>query len=301
MRRRDLRSSTCVCTEWRDLISDSQELKIKRDCLDPYTPINLIHSFGSRGYDEKGQFRGLYGICTWSNNLVVSDNLNTRIQLFDSNGQFISEFPCRVDGLFLLIKPLGICVSGENLLVADSENQRIHIFNKQYQSNGSFDCTGFKPRRICSNTEGQIIITTLEDGILILDKGGCIVKRIGFLGKENGQFTQPIGICTNSKGEILVVDTCNHRIQILSRDGRFLRKFGSRGNGKDQFDYPKGICVDWHDNIYVADCENNRISIFNREGIPLQQIPVVDPSELCLFGRKIIVTTYKDCIKIFSN
>ena len=49
---------------------------------------------------------------------------------------------------------------------------------------------------------------------------------LGKKGKGDGQFNYPSGVTLDSKGNIIVADTNNHRIQIFNAQGQFLRKWG---------------------------------------------------------------------------
>jgi len=110
---------------------------------------------------------------------------------------------------------------------------------------------------------GKIIIAILKT---ISNNPIFIIGEKGHRGSNNAQFHNPTAICVNSKGEIIVADTYNHRIQIFNKEGQFLSKFGSYGVENGKFNYPCGITVDNQDNIYVADTFNHRIQKFNCDG-----------------------------------
>ena len=86
---------------------------------------------------------------------------------------------------------------------------------------------------------------------------------VGVLGDGPGQFNRPTGICSDSEGNIYVVDALNYRVQVFMKDGtiRILGK-GIRGSGNDEFDFPGGVVVDDEGYVYVADTYNHRILKF---------------------------------------
>jgi len=88
----------------------------------------------------------------------------------------------------------------------------------------------------------------------------------GSKGNGNGQFVNPYGVISNSKGNILVCDDGNDRVQIFDYQGKFILTFGSKGNGNGQFQNPDGIAINSKGNILVSDSNNNRIQMFNSEG-----------------------------------
>ncbi len=89
----------------------------------------------------------------------------------------------------------------------------------------------------------------------------------GTKGDADGQFNDPIGVATDSKGNLFVADYLNHRIQVFDNYGRFLRKWGSRGNKEGQFDHPHGITLDSNNMVYISDSVNHRIQKFSDAGI----------------------------------
>ena len=110
----------------------------------------------------------------------------------------------------------------------------------------------------------------------------------GSFGSGNGQFWYPNGIATDSKGNVYVADTINHRVQKFDGAGNFLAKWGSECHwptkrtpqhcydpdgagplalGDGQFSYPFGIAIDSKDNVYVGSGWNNhRVQKFDSQG-----------------------------------
>lgn len=102
------------------------------------------------------------------------------------------------------------------------------------------------------------------------DKRRITVAAVGTYGSQGqgaGQFLNPKGIALDSRGNIYVVDSGNHRIVKLDPKGNFVTQWGSNGSGPGQFkDDPWGIAVDGQGNIYVADTWNHRIQKFDGSG-----------------------------------
>jgi WD40 repeat protein len=80
-------------------------------------------------------------------------------------------------------------------------------------------------------------------------------------GSINEQFSSPRGLALDNEGNLIVVDTINHRLQIFRySDGKYLRTIGSYGDGPGQFRFPCDVVFDG-ENIIVCDMNNNRIQI----------------------------------------
>jgi glucose/arabinose dehydrogenase len=158
-----------------------------------------------------------------SGNVYVADTANHRIQLFTSNGTFLTQWGEYGDEDGAFRSPEGIAVDQEgNVYVADTENNRIQLFT----SNGTF------------------------------------LTQWGEYGDEDGAFRSPEGIAVDQEGNVYVADTENNRIQLFY-NGTFLTQWGGYGRSdvELQMRFPEGIAVDEQGNIYVADTLNNRISV----------------------------------------
>ena len=152
------------------------------------------------------------GITANSTHILVADTGNDRIQVFNSNGGYLSQFGSfsttvvRDDGTVppadggFNFAPRGITTTSENILVADTNNNRIQIF----------------------------------------DLDGTYLSQFGSLGSGDGEFITPRGITANST-HILVADSNNHRIQVFDLDGTYLSSFGSFGSKDGQFNAPSEI------------------------------------------------------------
>jgi sugar lactone lactonase YvrE len=66
--------------------------------------------------------------------LYVTDTLNNRVEIFDADGNFISEFGKHGDGPGYFARPKGIAVDADgHIWVADQMNDLLQVFNKDGQ------------------------------------------------------------------------------------------------------------------------------------------------------------------------
>ncbi len=67
-------------------------------------------------------------------NVYVTDTLNNRVEIFDADGKFISEFGKAGDGPGHFARPKGIAVDGDgHIWVADEVQSRVQAFNQEGQ------------------------------------------------------------------------------------------------------------------------------------------------------------------------
>lgn len=64
--------------------------------------------------------------------VYVSDTLNARVQIFDADGNFVTQFGKRGDGAWQLERPKGIAVdSDRHVWVVDAAQDRVKVFNRE--------------------------------------------------------------------------------------------------------------------------------------------------------------------------
>ncbi len=64
--------------------------------------------------------------------VYVTDTMNNRVEIFDADGTFISEFGKHGDGPGYFARPKGIAVDGDgHIWVADSYQDRVQVFNRE--------------------------------------------------------------------------------------------------------------------------------------------------------------------------
>jgi len=136
-------------------------------------------------------------------NIYVADTGNSRIQKFDSAGEFLSNWGTNGFENGELQSPVGIAFYENNVYVVDGERDIVQKFD--------------------------------NDGNFILKWRGT--------GNENGEFNEPQGITIDSNSIVYVADSKNHRIQQFTTDGEFLSSFGKYGLGDGKLKTPVDVAV----------------------------------------------------------
>jgi len=221
-----------------------------------------------------GQFSVPEGIALdTSGNIYVADNLNSRIQIFNSAGTFLRKFGSlgTADGQFNGPKSVTLDSSG-NIYVTDRGNNRIEVFNnagtflRKFGSLGTADGQFSSPYGIALDSSGNIYVSDYANSrIEVFNNAGTFLRKFGSSGTADGQFYWPSGIAVDSSGNIYVTDDsfAQARFQVFNNAGAFLRKYGSTGNTGDKFNSPTGIALDSSGKIYVANTNVHRVSIIN--------------------------------------
>ncbi len=196
----------------------------------PVAPIELgelaldfVSAWGSQGAGP-GEFNEPRDIAVdGEDRLYVADTGNRRVQVFDSEGQFITSWE---GGEEEFVEPLALVVDSRgDLYVLDSEPGWIYRFATDGTPLGRFagpDARFFHPRGLAIDE---------ADRLYVADTGGCRVvvyntagerlSQLGWKGGGPGEFLEPTDVALDGRGAIYVVDTSNQRVQHLDPWGGY--------------------------------------------------------------------------------
>jgi streptogramin lyase len=219
-----------------------------------------------------GQFKSPYGVAVDSSGNIYTIEFNgSRVQKFDSNGNFLLKFGSQGTGDGQFLFPTGIAVdSSGNIYVVESNGNRVQKFDSngvfllKFGSSGSGNGQFSFPFGIAVDSSDNIYVAdTSNHRIQKFNSTGGHLQNIGSFGIGDGQFNGPRGVALDTSNNIYVIQSANDRIQKFDSGGGFLLKHVGSGSGEGQFLDPHGIAVDNSDNVFVADAGNHRIQKFD--------------------------------------
>ncbi|MGD9535418.1 MAG: 6-bladed beta-propeller [Candidatus Nitrosocosmicus sp.] len=188
-------------------------------------------TLGSPGIDE-GQFLGPRNLITdSSNDIFVVDSVNNRIQKFDNNGTFITQWGSAgiKDGQFSL--PIAIDVdSNNNLYVIDDGTDRIQKFD----NNGNFlsvwhtgiQSDGSNHKDISINYLDKIYISDpVNNRIYTFNPDGLQLSTWSSDSLYPVFLQSPTSIATGPNSDIYVIDNDYTRIQKFDNNGTFVNEY----------------------------------------------------------------------------
>lgn len=111
------------------IVYDADTLKLLRRIGRPTTP-KTQHT-----YTTPGDLAAPTNVALDSDgNVYVTDTLNSRVEIFDADGNFISTFGKAGDGPGYLFRPKGIAIDCDgHIWVADEYQDRVQVFNREGQ------------------------------------------------------------------------------------------------------------------------------------------------------------------------
>ena len=193
-----------------------------------------------------GQLQGPRGLAVDAQgNILVADAMNHRVVVFDPAGTVVRTIGSRGSGDNQLYEPSGVAVDAAgNIYVADTWNARIAKFgpdgawitawgsgrdslgdgrratdtNGNAQMNAENPLGFYGPRNVLVVDDRVYVADTGNKRVVVTDLDGTFLEQLGTFGTQPGQFHEPIGLGTDSRGRVYVGDTWNGRIQIFARD-----------------------------------------------------------------------------------
>ena len=262
------------------------------------TPLVSIISISRNGSVVSG---------TITQHMYVPDNPNNRVEKFDTDGNYISQFGCPSgpcpggSGPGQMINPADAAVDlNEYVYVLDVGNNRVDKFS----ANGSFVSQLGCPSGPCPGGSGNGQFNfTLGTGAVYVDANGFIyvgdptnnrvekfdssgnyLSQLGCpsgacpAGSGNGQFNFPGEITVDASGYIYVLDVNNNRVEKFGSSGNYLSQLGCpsgacpAGSGNGQFNNTYDLAIGTNSNVYVADSGNHRVEIFDPSGNYVSQL-----------------------------
>ena len=236
--------------------------------------VRPLLSFGQQGSGE-GMLRHPLGVAVNDKDeIVVADQFNHRVQVFNSNGNFLRSFGHQGENVGEFSYPNGIAIGKDrNILVSEFWNHRVQILSREGRHLGSFGGKGsldsqlLNPRGLSLDSTGNVIVSDTGNKLIkIFTRDGRFVMKIG----EQGSLSYPVH-CVPCDEYFIVSDSNEHCIKVFNRQGHFQYKFGKQGVGDGEFNNPWFLSVTQSKRLLVCDRYNNRIQDFKVDGTFVQK------------------------------
>jgi outer membrane protein assembly factor BamB len=225
----------------------------------------LVDRIGSLGI-EPGQFQFSAsdageqgGVDIGPDGLIyVADGFNSRVQVFDTNYQFLRAWGSAGPGEGQFNRPNDILVANDRVYVSDFGNSRVQIFTldgkfvSQFGSFGSDDGQFSGPADLAANPDGNIYVGEVV---------GARIQRFSadgdYLGPfgDEWKFVEVWGIDIDSHGNLLAVDASADREQLLvfNPEGNQIAVYDTYDTGVSM--YPTSLAISPDGSIYLTDWE----------------------------------------------
>jgi len=168
-----------------------------------------------------GEFQWPFGVRYHNRQVYVCDSQNSRVQVFDSNLNYVRSFGTTGDGPSQLKKPRDIefdaqgnmfvlDYSKHQVLVFTEDGQYLHHFGQKGQNKGELS----DPRGLCISGD-YVYVTELFNHVSVFHTSGEFVHSFGKEGSGRDELKAPYGIAIDRDGFVFVCDKDNSRIQVF--------------------------------------------------------------------------------------
>ena len=287
--------------------------------------VNHLRTIGQSGQGA-GQFSRPIGLdLDHRGMLYVADSGNNRVQVVDSEGNFISEYGVRGWRTGEFDNPTDVAINfqrTELLYVADTDNNRIQycnlvdrIFyimagsrlgasneNNDIDAEIEFDLPG----GVSVGRNGEVcVVDTGNHRFVSFNTDGIRLLMRGSFGGARQQFRDPTDLVVDAHGNIYIVDSGNHRIKKYDFSGNLVQIWGTDGEVPGQFREPRHIDIDRWGYLYVADRGNQRIQVFTKDGETVMTFgdeSLIEPVGIAIFKNDLVFVSdaAADDIKVFQ-
>lgn len=217
--------------------------------------------------DEKDRAADInkpYGIASKNGRLYICDIRNTGLMALD-----LAKNQTRLIGTvgqYKLVQPVDVDIADDGMIYVADTRRGIVVYDPNERYVGAFSREKFEPIGVAVFGNRIYVCNRASQVVEVLNRAdGTLVSTIGTVGDEDGQFRLPLGIATDSQGNIHVVDFMRCRLQKFSPDGKFLIGTGSASDTAGNFVKPKHITIDREQNIYVVDAAFQNVQIFDKD------------------------------------
>ena len=181
----------------------------------------VVKSVGKEGLNVR-EFKYPWGVKYHKHQVYVCDSHNGRVQVFDSNLNFVRSFGIHGDGPGELVDPRDI----------------------------SFDCRG-----------NIYVIDFEKHQLLVFSEDGQYLRYIGQRGRGKGDLQYPVGVYT-SGDYVYITEWGNNRISVFCTSGKFVLSFGMDEAGGSELKHPWSIAIDKDGFIFVCEYDKSDIQVF---------------------------------------
>lgn len=252
----------------------------------PILGVNYINTLGGPG-QAAGRFIRPAGLDLDHRGLIyVADSGNNRIQVVDSEGNFVSEYGVRGWRTGEFDNPTDVAINfqrTELLYAADTDNNRIQYCNLvdrifYVMAGGSLGGSDEEeaadtkiefdlPGGVSVGRNGEVcVVDTGNHRFLLFNADGIRVLMRGSFGGARQQFRDPTDLVTDAHGNIYIVDSGNYRIKKYDFSGNLVQIWGTEGEAPGQFREPRHIDIDRWGYLYVTDRINQRVQVLTKDG-----------------------------------
>ena len=233
--------------------------------------------------------------------IYLADTANHRIQVFRADGEYVRGWGGFGSAPGRFQEPHAVaCDDNGSLYVLDSWNGRVQVFRpdgtflRQFAPPEAF----YGPRGIAVSGARVFVVDSGNSRICVYSTQGTLLHQWGSSGSQPGQFSNPVGVTVDSRGNVYVLDSGNNRLQKFTVEGEPIASWpipGWSGSAlKEAY-----LDIDDADRIYMTDPVAGNIRVLKNDGTPLKTLPVQPGIRgIAVWGANCLTTVDHKAIRI---
>ena len=224
---------------------------------------NVLFNFGSEGIGP-GMFTDARSIAVdGSGRIYVGEYTGGRIQVFDPEGKFVSQWS--IGDRKTILRGLAADRKGTVYVVHGGGINRYQGETGEKLGELEYERSGFDD--VTAGADGGLVAAwhSNRDDIVTFDSNGKAVRTIPeAISGASGDSELSMRVAVDGSGQIYALGRFNNAVFKFARDGKFITRFGGGGDQPGQFRAPYSIAVDGYGRVYVGDIKG--IQVFDRDG-----------------------------------
>ena len=260
---------------------------------------SLHHVWGARG-KAHGKFKEPCDVAInkKKGKIAVADQKNKRVQLFDSQLDYLTEFGQKGPAAKKLSHPTSVAFTntGNLIIIASSA---MYCFNK----NGQF-LSYITNKHLYDPFKLTI---TCDDHMVVSDRGDKSIKVLSPDGTELVQSFSAsdcdespwVGVCHQEM--FFVSYPSAHVVKVFSKEGEFLYDIGSEKSGEGYLNKPLGLLIDSFNNLVVCDGANSDLKVFTLDGKIVNRITSYDTGYVLQYPCSVTLSRNGDSLVIADS
>jgi DNA-binding beta-propeller fold protein YncE len=198
--------------------------------------------------------------------VYVADMRNGRIQKFESDGTFVTEFGSFPSGQWERVIAVAVDNNSNEVFAGDNNNQKVQVFS----TDGTFlrewgIPDPHIPSGLAVDAQSNVFVSSEPSRwILKYTSAGALLtswETVGML---------PMGMNVNESGDLYVAVYVG--VAKYSSSGQFIAQYGQPGSGDGQFEDAYCVALDADDSMIVSDgWRQDRVQKLRSDGLYLSQ------------------------------
>ena len=223
----------------------------------------VLLKFGSEGIGP-GMFKDARSIAVdASGNIYVGEYLGGRVQVFDSNGKFITQWtvdpnmPLRG---FASDRKGNVYIAQKGQIVRYEGSTGKRLGELEYKEGNGFD-------DITATPDGGLVCAWYRnrDDVVRFNSSGEVVSTIKeAISSASGKSELDMSVAVDGLGNTYALGSFNDAVFKFGPDGKFITRFGGSGSEPGQLRAASAIAVDGRGRVYVSDVKG--IQVFDPDG-----------------------------------